>query len=234
MIKFFRKIRHGLMEKNKTGKYLMYAIGEIILVVIGILIAVSINNWKQSIDVKEVEQNLYSDLIQELRVDLDEIQGNRSQNKRYLSRFNNASEIILTDTQMQFADTIGTIALELANFSDFDKKESAYEVLASSGKLDLVTNKNVLKQLQQLGILYTYINRLEKNHEQIVMMTLPKIIDYLRLKPFRVIQKEALYNYKFHNTLQIFIHILDEKEGLYKKAENDLNHLIISLEEELN
>ena len=80
----------------------MYAIGEIILVVIGILIAVSINNWKQSIDVKEVEQNLYSDLIQELRVDLDEIQGNRSQNKRYLSRFNNASEIILTDTQMQF------------------------------------------------------------------------------------------------------------------------------------
>ena len=45
MIKFFRKIRYDLMEKNKTGKYLKYAIGEILLVVIGILIAVSINGF---------------------------------------------------------------------------------------------------------------------------------------------------------------------------------------------
>ena len=44
MIKLFRKIRYDLMGKNKTGKYLTYAIGEIILVVIGILIALSINN----------------------------------------------------------------------------------------------------------------------------------------------------------------------------------------------
>jgi len=48
MIKFFRKIRYDLMEQNKTGKYSKYAIGEILLVVIGILIALSINNWKQS------------------------------------------------------------------------------------------------------------------------------------------------------------------------------------------
>jgi hypothetical protein len=48
MIKFFRKIRFDLMEKNKTGKYLKYAIGEILLVVIGILIALSLNNWNQS------------------------------------------------------------------------------------------------------------------------------------------------------------------------------------------
>ena len=47
MIKFFRHIRKDFMEKNKTGKYLKYAIGEIILVVIGILIALSINNWNE-------------------------------------------------------------------------------------------------------------------------------------------------------------------------------------------
>jgi len=45
MIKFFRHIRYNLMEQNKTGKYFIYALGEIILVVIGILIALSINNW---------------------------------------------------------------------------------------------------------------------------------------------------------------------------------------------
>ncbi|MFT4565988.1 MAG: hypothetical protein ACI9FN_000941 [Saprospiraceae bacterium] len=47
MIKFFREIRYDLMEKNKTGEYLKYAIGEIILVVIGILIALSINNQNE-------------------------------------------------------------------------------------------------------------------------------------------------------------------------------------------
>ena len=48
MIKFFRKIRYDLMENNNTGKYLKYAIGEIILVVIGILIALQINNWNET------------------------------------------------------------------------------------------------------------------------------------------------------------------------------------------
>ena len=69
MIKFFRKIRYDLMEKNKTGKYLKYAIGEIILVVVGILIALSINNWNQSKkqDIAEIEfiAGVRNDLIQD-------------------------------------------------------------------------------------------------------------------------------------------------------------------------
>ena len=48
MIKFFRKIRYNLMKQNKTLQYFKYAIGEIVLVVIGILIALSINNWNEA------------------------------------------------------------------------------------------------------------------------------------------------------------------------------------------
>ncbi|ARV05563.1 hypothetical protein BTO04_02110 [Polaribacter sp. SA4-10] len=48
MIKFFRKIRQNMLMENKTGTYFKYAIGEIILVVIGILIALSINNWNEN------------------------------------------------------------------------------------------------------------------------------------------------------------------------------------------
>jgi hypothetical protein len=48
MIKLFRKIRYDLMAKNKTGKYFKYAIGEIVLVVIGIIIALQINNWNEN------------------------------------------------------------------------------------------------------------------------------------------------------------------------------------------
>ena len=69
MIKFFRKIRQKLLTENKFSKYLIYAIGEIVLVVIGILIALSINNWnenrKQKIITSEYIENLKSDIVQD-------------------------------------------------------------------------------------------------------------------------------------------------------------------------
>lgn len=62
MIKFFRKIRQRLLTENKFSKYLIYAIGEILLVVIGILIALQINNWNES----QKEQLLEGQLIDEV------------------------------------------------------------------------------------------------------------------------------------------------------------------------
>ncbi|NER09816.1 hypothetical protein SAMN06265375_101665 [Muriicola jejuensis] len=69
MIKFFRKIRQQLLEENKFSKYLMYAIGEIVLVVIGILIALSINTWnedrKTDIRIRDSLVALRNDLVQD-------------------------------------------------------------------------------------------------------------------------------------------------------------------------
>ena len=69
MIKFFRKIRHQLLSENRFSKYLLYAIGEIILVVIGILIALQINNWNENRKTNEKIRNsllaLKSDLSQD-------------------------------------------------------------------------------------------------------------------------------------------------------------------------
>ncbi|WP_339893795.1 DUF6090 family protein [uncultured Algibacter sp.] len=48
MIKFFRKIRQKLLTENKFSKYLLYAVGEIVLVVIGILIALQVNTWNEN------------------------------------------------------------------------------------------------------------------------------------------------------------------------------------------
>lgn len=66
MINFFRKLRSKFLEQNKLGKYLVYALGEIILVVIGILIALQVNNWNNKkielkneiIYLKEIEKSL--------------------------------------------------------------------------------------------------------------------------------------------------------------------------------
>ena len=69
MIKFFRKIRKNLISEGKTTKYFKYAIGEIVLVVIGILIALQINNWKQDnqrkTEIKNSLMALRNDLVQD-------------------------------------------------------------------------------------------------------------------------------------------------------------------------
>lgn len=73
MIKFLRKLRFDLMEKNKTANYLKYAIGEIILVVIGILIALQINNWNTD-RLEEKKLNLiYERILSDIDNDIQEI-----------------------------------------------------------------------------------------------------------------------------------------------------------------
>ena len=75
MIKFFRHIRKTLLKENKMGKYFKYAIGEIILVVIGIMIALQINNWNVNrLEVKEERK-----ILTNLKVDFDN-------NKKLLDR----------------------------------------------------------------------------------------------------------------------------------------------------
>jgi hypothetical protein len=69
MIKFFRKIRQDLLSKGKTGKYFKYAIGEIILVVIGILLALSINTWNEERKEKLVIRNLLHNIRLDMQTD---------------------------------------------------------------------------------------------------------------------------------------------------------------------
>ena len=70
MIKFFRKIRQDLLSTGKTGKYFKYAIGEIILVVIGILIALSINNWNEKRKIKNKETVILKEFLTSINSDL--------------------------------------------------------------------------------------------------------------------------------------------------------------------
>jgi hypothetical protein len=73
MIKFFRKIRQRLLSENKLSKYLIYAIGEIILVVIGILIALQINNWNENVKLESKTTHLIQRLTIELNRDIENI-----------------------------------------------------------------------------------------------------------------------------------------------------------------
>lgn len=71
MIKFFRKIRRQLLTENKFSKYLTYAVGEIVLVVIGILIALQINNWNEGRKNNEKETILIKNIVDDLSSDTE-------------------------------------------------------------------------------------------------------------------------------------------------------------------
>ena len=75
MIKFFRHIRQKLLTENKFSRYLLYAIGEIILVVIGILLALQINNWNENRKAQKKEQELLLQLQSEFESNLKQLDG---------------------------------------------------------------------------------------------------------------------------------------------------------------
>ncbi|WP_445385794.1 DUF6090 family protein [Robiginitalea sp. IMCC44478] len=85
MLKFFRKIRFDLMEKNKTGKYLKYAIGEVVLVMIGILLALQVNDWNEQRKDRIKEQVVLRQLQEDYQANLAQLEEKMTTRKRIIS-----------------------------------------------------------------------------------------------------------------------------------------------------
>ena len=83
MIKFFRKIRQKLLSESKFSKYLIYAIGEIVLVIIGILFALQINNWNSDKKAHQQELDFYTKLLNDLNDNFKNTIGKKSLMKRH-------------------------------------------------------------------------------------------------------------------------------------------------------
>lgn len=69
MISFFRKIRQKLLDQHRITQYLVYAAGEILLVMIGILLALQVNNWNEARKARLSEEAILKNLVQDLRAD---------------------------------------------------------------------------------------------------------------------------------------------------------------------
>ena len=95
MIKFFGKIRQNLLSDGKTGKYFKYAIGEIILVVIGILIALQVNNWNEIEKSKSESNRLLIDLKLELEKDIEDFKSLQTEYNDWLLQIENILDNVL-------------------------------------------------------------------------------------------------------------------------------------------
>ena len=144
------------MSENKTGKYLKYAIGEIILVVIGILIALQLNEWNDHRKQLELEKEYYCRLLDDVRLDKEQIQNLTQLAKERLVASNQSVRLLLNDGSKKIE--IGTqISLSgKAIYSDFEPNNSAYEDLKSGANLNIISDKSIIKALNH------YFNRVEE------------------------------------------------------------------------
>ncbi|MCW5516038.1 DUF6090 family protein [Muriicola sp. Z0-33] len=157
MIKFFRRIRQQLISENRISKYLLYALGEIILVVIGILIALQINNWnelsKQNETGIEYLKRIHSDLEKDIT---------------YL----NNKELSAKEIQFSFEMYIKNIYKQQLNTEDFKKltgsvfweaenlilEDRTYNEITNSGKFSYIKNAALRDKIMDYYLRYNAID----------------------------------------------------------------------------
>ncbi|MFH6767308.1 DUF6090 family protein [Gaetbulibacter aquiaggeris] len=152
MIKFFRKIRQKLLSENKFSKYLLYAVGEILLVIIGILIALSINNWNEHRKLKIEEQSSLKDLRGEVASNIEALE--------HALKFHQISY----ETALKFGNLFDNRAafevmpdsvfrdefFKMVNANTFDPRLGILNSLISSGKINNISNKELMYSLSSL------------------------------------------------------------------------------------
>ena len=142
MIKFFRKIRYDLMEKNKTGKYLKYAIGEILLVMIGILLALQVSNWnsdrKDRINERKLLDNIHRDFIAN-KVNFDSL---KVFNYRNVAALDSMIDLFPIDGDSGKLKTFWEYNKNIEDIR-YNAYSSTVETVISSNSLELIENEEL-------------------------------------------------------------------------------------------
>ena len=188
MIKFFRRLRQNMIKENKVTKYVLYAIGEIVLVVIGILIALSINNNNEDNKARKLEvkylKNLQTDIGLELK--------NNDSIIHYRLATAQAAAELLNFKPLENASDI--LSLEITINKVYTRKtfiptNNTYKELLSSGNLNYITNDSIKEYLMELDKMYVQINNSEyhmyREYEEYLYNTSVEHADMINLFDFQ-------------------------------------------------
>lgn len=181
MIKFFRKIRQQLLMENKTSKYFKYAIGEIILVVIGILIALQINNWNES----RIEREKETKLISQLEIDLKKNREEIIDLKKRLEINKDAIDSLIVRLQENKYDFLVPIEVAFTQRkSYFNNAKSGYNLI-QNGMAQIISDEVLLKKILDIyeNDFQDIIRRQELMHEQIDYFQREFINKFFKIAP---------------------------------------------------
>jgi hypothetical protein len=233
MSEIFLKLRIKEMLEGKMKRYLIFGIVEIFLVVAGILIALSINNWNINNSQRRDELNIYKNIHSKIKDDREGLEGLIDGNKSYRTQFLFADQIISANDRSKI-DTLIKIFPTLTEYTDLDKSSNIYQNLLNSGELKLLKNTNVISMLQNLEETYIYMNRIENMHLQTVMEIIaPELVNTINFSSGEVERPDALYSLQFQNFFVVSIAFMKTKDNIYQRALREINAISLEIEEEL-
>ncbi|MDT0554944.1 DUF6090 family protein [Patiriisocius hiemis] len=250
MIKFFRKIRQKLLSESKFSKYLIYALGEIVLVVIGILIALQINNWNETRKIGKVEKEI-------LNVLLEDLNSAKEFSKEYIRSEQNYLDIIETILHNDSLKTVLTNSdrtKEYFNkaFWDFEIKFpviNTYSDLKNAGKITIVQNDSIRDRLSVLEANIYNLDKLIQDRMNVHQIRIDEIcveyVNFLPLLKFKMPDYnislgpqndyiEIMAHPKVRNLMGIKSVLTNEALGYRKNLHNEIEAIIKLIKTELN
>lgn len=145
MIKFFRRIRQSLLAENKFSKYLFYAIGEIILVVIGILIALQINNWNQNRLLKNKEALLLRELHSEFKMNRDQLDTVLAKHRIAKEACDKLITMFPINLEKQNLDSISKYLVESLYSWTFNPSQGVVKSITNTSSFEVISNDELRK-----------------------------------------------------------------------------------------
>jgi hypothetical protein len=162
MIKFFRKIRQKLLSENKFSKYLIYAIGEIILVVIGILIAIQLNDFNEDRKERKKELSFLQKLKDDINLDIRDLTLRDSILAVYQSNQEKGLELLLEAKSVK--DIITLDSLIQYRWQSFAVSRKTYDEMLNTSGIYIITNRDLLNNLSDH---YALIETYQQNFREI-------------------------------------------------------------------
>ena len=154
MIKFFRNIRQSLIMEKNTAKYLKYAIGEIVLVVIGILIALQINNWNEQRKLNKIDLQLCRELLNDAVAD-SIFFGSR---QVALKDLKSTAHYILEKPELRQTDSEILLVAKKANFFKYNGlRYLSIVVNNNKNNIQELQSKSIINALRRYNLQYDYV-----------------------------------------------------------------------------
>jgi hypothetical protein len=237
MILFMRKIRQRLVANSKFTKYLVYVIGEIILIVIGILIALSIDNWNSKRIANNTEVAILKEMKNNLNIDLNDIRLNIDLNKQSL----HANTLVLeslTNPESNI-DSLSYCYANLTLTTMLDINNTSYENLKSFG-FHLIKNDSLRIKITELyTVTYVFLSNMENviysiQSDKITPLILKNITTEIPFVSAGPVDRKALEkNHEFIESIKYSRQWFAFMVGLYEDAEQEILALMVQIDNEI-
>ena len=216
MIKFFRKIRQKMLTEHKFSTYFLYAIGEILLVMIGILLAFQVNSWKEQRDNSSLEQIMINNLNTEFKKNLNKLKDSRIQYKetdKSIRRLMSFMQFSSDELKIANIDSLISKAIDVYDYSP--TQNSLTEILAT-GNLKLIKEDSLKTMLLDWS---AELNEKEESWQTLDDFNQNLVLPYLTKKAsMRNIDKYSLMKWEDNSKFEI------NYEDLFNDIEFE-NHL---------